>query len=155
MSFLLASKAPSYADEQLRVQLASLSVLSIAPAAGFNASSANAKPSPALEVALRDLTSSKIPDHGRLVQILGDLAKHREGVAAYSNEVDQLVEAEILGRAVVLVWKEVLQTLVEGALQLEEERLWWDNSLEGRQGVVLYLIQSESSLEDCTLLVTA
>lgn len=144
MSFLFASKAPSYADEQLKVQLASLSTLSIAPAAGFNASStSNAKPAPALEVALRDLASSSIPDHDKLVQVLVDLAKHRESVSSYSNEVDQLVEAEVLGRAVVLVWKEVLQALVEGALQLEEERLWWDNSLAGRQGVLVYLVQSK------------
>jgi len=147
MAFLFASAPPSYADEQLRVHLASLSTLSIAPSADFAASDANGKPSPALENALHELTSSKLPDHDKLVYILKELGKNREAVSSYASQVDELVEAEIMGRAVVLVWKEVLQVLVEGALQLEEEKLWWDNSLDGRRGVITYLVQSESSLE--------
>lgn len=141
MSFLFASAAPSYAEEQLRSHLSSLSTLSIAPAAQFSTN--DVKPSPALESALHDLSASKVPDREKLVQILSGLAKQREGVSAYSSDIDKLVEAEILGRAVILVWKEVLQVLVEGALQLEEERNWWDLSLTGRRGVLLYLVQSE------------
>lgn len=141
MSFLFASAAPSYAEEQLKSHLSSLSTLSIAPAAQFSPN--EAKPSPALEAALHDLSASKTPDHEKLVQILRGLAKQREAVSAYATEVDKLVEAEVLGRAVILVWKEVLQALVEGALQLEEERSWWDSSLLGRRGVLVYLVQSE------------
>jgi len=143
MSFLFASPPPSYADEQLRAHLASLSTLSIAPSSEF--STADAKASPALETALHELTSSKVPDHDKLISILKDLGKSREGVAAYASQVDELVEAEVMGRAVVLVWREVLQALVEGALQLEEERSWWDQSLNGRRGVITYLVQSEST----------
>lgn len=143
MSFLFASPAPSFAEEQSRSHLSSLSTLSIAPAAQFSAK--DAKPSPALETALHDLSASKVPSRERLVSILSELAKNREGVAAYTaNEVDKLVEAEVLGRAVILVWKEVLQTLVDGTVQLEEERSWWDASLTGRRGVLIYLVQSMS-----------
>jgi len=142
MSFLFASEPPSYADEQLRAHLASLSVLSIAPSTDF--STADAKPTPALESALHELTSSTAPDHDKLVSILKDLGKYKEGVSSYASGVDEQVEAEVMCRVVILVWKEVLQALVEGALQLEEERIWWDNSLNGRQGVIIYLIQSES-----------
>jgi len=141
MSFLFASAPPSYADEQLRVHLASLSTLSIAPSDDF--STTDAKATPALESALHELTSSTAPDHDKLVAILRDLGKYKESVSAYASQVDELVEAEVMGRAVILVWKQVLQALVEGALQLEEERIWWDGSLNGRQGVIIYLIQSE------------
>jgi hypothetical protein len=152
MSFLFASAPPSYADEQLRAHLASLSVLSIAPSTDFQ--TADAKPTPALESALHELTSSSAPDHDKLVSILKDLGKYKEGVSSYASGVDEQVEAEVMCRVVILVWKEVLQALVEGALQLEEERIWWDNSLNGRQGVIIYLIQSESrdgarSIECC------
>jgi hypothetical protein len=142
MSFLFASAPPSYADEQLRAHLASLSVLSIAPSTDFQ--TADAKATPALESALHELTSSLAPDHDKLVAILKDLGKYKEGVSSYASGVDEQVEAEVMCRVVILVWKEVLQALVEGALQLEEERIWWDNSLNGRQGVIIYLIQSES-----------
>lgn len=142
MSFLFASAPPSYADEQLRAHLASLSVLSIAPSTDFQ--TADAKATPALESALHELTSSTAPDHDKLVSILKDLGKYKEGVSSYASGVDEQVEAEVMCRVVILVWKEVLQALVEGALQLEEERIWWDNSLNGRQGVIIYLIQSES-----------
>jgi nuclear-control-of-ATPase protein 2 len=148
MSFLFASAPPSYADEQLRTHLASLSTLSIAPSADFSSSGtgADAKPSPGLQNALHDLTASSPPDHDTLVSILKELGKSREAVTSYASQVDELVEAEVMGRAVVLVWKEVLQSLVEGALQLEEEKLWWDGSLEGRRGVITYLVQSESTI---------
>ena len=146
MAFLFASAPPSYADEQLRVHLASLSTLSLAPSGDF--STADAKATPALETALHELTSSTAPDRKKLVQVLKDLAKQREGVASYASQVDELVEAEVMGRAVVLVWKEVLQALVEGALQLEEERSWWNTSLDGRRGVITYLVQSKSLCSD-------
>jgi nuclear-control-of-ATPase protein 2 len=142
MAFLFASTPPSYADEQLRVHLASLSTLSIAPSGDFSTS--DAKATPALETALHELTSSTAPDRKKLISVLQDLAKQRDGVASYASQVDELVEAEVMGRAVVLVWKEVLQALVEGALQLEEERSWWDTSLDGRRGVITYLVQSKS-----------
>ena len=48
-------------------------------------------------------------------------------------------------RAVTMVWKEVLEMYVQGALQLEEERSWWDISLHSSNGVAFYLIQSKSS----------
>jgi hypothetical protein len=143
MSFLFASAPPSYADEQLRAHLASLSTLSIAPSTDF--STADAKPTPALETALHELTASKAPDHDKLVSVLRDLGKYKEGVSSYASQVDDLVEAEVMGRAVILVWKEVLQALVDGAQQLEEERSWWELSLNGRQGVIVYLVQSELS----------
>jgi nuclear-control-of-ATPase protein 2 len=68
--------------------------------------------------------------------------------ASYGNgneereEMDRVVEAEIVMRAVTMVWKEVMQAYVEGALRLEQERSWWDASLMSRRGVGIYLLQS-------------
>lgn len=84
----------------------------------------------------------------KIVDVLRSLLKPRDQgvVAGYAveSEVDRLVEAELMARAVTMVWKEVIQALLEGALALEAERSWWDASLSSRRGVGIYLVQSAS-----------
>lgn len=62
---------------------------------------------------------------------------------AVQSEIDRVVEREIMGRAVTIVWKEVLDDLMKAAVELEAEKGWWDVVLTSRMGVSVYLIQSE------------
>jgi hypothetical protein len=55
------------------------------------------------------------------------------------------LENEVISRAATMVWKEVLDAFVRGALELEEERNWWDSVVNSHRGVVIYLIQSRST----------
>ncbi|WVQ83182.1 hypothetical protein IAT38_005321 [Cryptococcus sp. DSM 104549] len=143
MAFLFHSSTPTYADEQLSAHLSSLSTLPInLPQSSFTTSSV--PPSPRLQSALQDLSSSRPISKEKLIELLESLASDQGG--AYSaearNELDGVLEAEVIGRAVTVVWKEVMQVFVEGALKLEEERAWWDASLSSRRGVGIYLIQT-------------
>ena len=36
-----------------------------------------------------------------------------------------------------------MQNLVDGALKLEEERVWWESCINSRRGVGQYLLQSQ------------
>lgn len=64
--------------------------------------------------------------------------------------MDATVQAEVMGRAVTMVWKEVLEVLIGIALELEQERSWWESSVNSRRGVGIYLVQSESNLASLT-----
>lgn len=142
---LFSSSAPSYADEQLSTHLSSLATLPLAPSNQLTSTSA--EPSSYLSNALHELSTSKPPSRETLVAVLRSLSQGLASSSAsngmYVSEVDEMAEAEVMGRIVVLVWKEVLQVLLDGALALEEERSWWDNSLIGKRGVGIYLVQSE------------
>lgn len=149
MSFLLggSSSTPSYAAEQLTHHLASISTLPIHLNTTSSAQSSQTdRPSSHLESALSELSSSRPPTRDQLLTILQSLAKQEEGSRyAVQSEMDRVVEGEVLGRAVTVLWKEVLDELLRSALQLEAERTWWDNVLNTRLGIPIYLLQSELS----------
>ncbi|WVQ98162.1 hypothetical protein IAU59_005284 [Kwoniella sp. CBS 9459] len=155
MAFLFHASAPSYADEQLSSHLSALSTLplSIPPTPSYATATSSHhpdKPNKKLQSALHDLSTTKSVPREKLIEVLESLTAVSQGVgrdgyqveAEKKSEIDGVVEAEVLGRAITMVWKEALQTLVEGALELEEERAWWDSSLNTRRGVGVYLIQT-------------
>lgn len=163
MSWLFSSPPPSYAEEQAYAQLSALSTLPI-DLTGSSASTARAsepsdessgsRRSPRqvkLESALHELTSSRSISHDKLIEVLRDLAEidvpsgAQHSASAGAGEQDGPLEAEVFGRAITVVWKEVMQAFVEAALKLDEERSWWDGSVHTRRGVGIYLVQSGSS----------
>jgi len=142
MAFLFASPPPSYAQEQLHGHLSSLSTL---PVSVPHTQSAPDKPSSHLESALHELSSSRPPSQSKLKEVLKELADAdvKNDRFAVQSEIDRVVEGEIMGRAVTLVWKEVLDDLMRAAVELNGEKGWWDGVLTSRTGVTIYLIQSE------------
>ncbi|WWC68050.1 uncharacterized protein I206_101969 [Kwoniella pini CBS 10737] len=149
MSFLFYTSTPSYASEQLSSHLSSLSTLPITtPPSELSTSSAlpistASKPNHKLESALRDLSSTKHVNREKLIEVLQSLNEsHNDLTTTEKNELDQEVEVEILSRSITIVWKEVLQSLLDDALRLDEERSWWEGSLNSRRGVGLYLLQT-------------
>ncbi|RSH92300.1 Nuclear control of ATPase protein 2 [Saitozyma podzolica] len=89
-----------------------LSTLSTLPVTLEPSLRAAAAPPPALQSALHELSSTKP------------------------------IPARSSSRAATMVWKEVLDAFVRGALELEEERNWWDSVVNSHRGVVIYLIQT-------------
>ncbi|AFR97473.1 hypothetical protein CNAG_04746 [Cryptococcus neoformans var. grubii H99] len=146
MASIFHSHTSSYASEQLQSQLSALSTLPITfpPSTQLHVQQSTT-PKPHLQSALSELSSSKPISKERLQQILEDLssAKEQEGYATEQlSEIDELVEVEVMGRAVTVLWKEVLDAFIDGALNLERERVWWDSVLNSRRGVSVYLIQT-------------
>lgn len=144
MSWLIASAPSTYSEEQLHRQLSALSTLPV----NFNTSSSLTsprKPSPALEDALHALGGSGPVKRDELIGILRALSQ--EGVSNIrgfsQDDGNGAVEAEVIGRAVTMVWKEVIQDLIDSALALEEERSWWDQHVNSRRQIATYLLQSE------------
>jgi nuclear-control-of-ATPase protein 2 len=143
MSFLFTSPPPSYAEEQLSWHLSTLSTLPVTLEPSLRAAAA---PPPALQSALHELSSTKPIPREKLVEVLKSLSK--ESVGAYrADEGIKVLEHEVISRAATMVWKEVLDAFVRGALELEEERNWWDAVVNSHRGVIIYLIQSESTLQ--------
>jgi nuclear-control-of-ATPase protein 2 len=143
MSWLLTSTTPTFAEEQLFQQLSALSTLPVS----FSASSAVAarKPSPALENALHKLGGSGPVKRDELIAVLKSLAQEG-GISTSGFSQDDgngAIEVEVVGRAVTMVWKEVIQALVDSALELEEERSWWERMVNSRRQIATYLVQSE------------
>ena len=139
MAYLFAGSPPSYAEERLSNHLGSLSTLPTQ----FPQSVSPTRANPVLDAALVDLSASRPLTVEKVKDVLQSLTR---STAEYGgdSDVDRLIEAEVLARAVTMVWKEVLQSLLEGALRLEEERSWWDMGLSSRKGVGIYLVQSTS-----------
>ena len=150
MAYLFTSNPPSYAEERLSSHLSSLSTLPVhLPPQSQSFTSQSSRPNPTLQLALHTLSASKPLTPDKVIEVLQSLSRGKDqNVAAYTtdSDVDKLVEAEVLSRAVTMVWKEVMQALLDGALKLEEERSWWDASLNSNRGVGLYLLQSKSNL---------
>lgn len=149
----LRSSPPSYAHEQLSSQLAALSTLPISLSASASISpSTPTQPNPAYESALHELSSSQPVSRDVLVDVLRNLSSLSRQASAGSgpqlqlSSVDATLHAEVMGRAVTMVWTEVMEVLIAAALALEEERGWWETSVNSRRGVGIYLIQSERPL---------
>ncbi|WVR04733.1 hypothetical protein IAU60_001744 [Kwoniella sp. DSM 27419] len=150
MSFLFHSSSPSYADEALSGHLSALSTIPLnlpSSSSAYTTSASHSKPNKRLQSALHELSSSRPLTKDKLIEVLEALSKPQTQEDGYSaeiasSELDGVVEAEVLARAVTMVWKETLQALVDGALRLEEERTWWDSALSSRRGVGVYLMQT-------------
>lgn len=145
MSFLFSSSStPSYAAEQLTHHLSSISTLPVNLTVTSAQKGHSDKPSRHLEEALSELSASKPPTRDQLIAVLEALAKQQEGNGRFAvqSEMDRVVEGEVLGRAVTVLWKEVLDELLSDALTLEKEKTWWDGVLNSRTGVPIYLLQS-------------
>jgi len=148
MSYLFNTSPASYAEEKLSSHLSSLSTLPInlpQTQSTSYSSPSQPKPSPRLQNALSELSTSRPLTRQQVIDILKTLSQPRNDGYYTISEIDRVVEAEVLSRAVTVVWKEVLEELLNGALELEEEREWWDGSLSSRRGVGVYLLQSKLS----------
>jgi nuclear-control-of-ATPase protein 2 len=164
MSFLFSQPIPSYAQEQLSTQLSALSTLPLTSStssisfAGSNSAatsslrqSGTASPyhddrdlDPAYVEALNALSASDVKKED-LVKVLKMLSEQVSANVAGASRADAAVREEVLGRATTMAWKEVMEVLIRAALELEEERGWWESSVNSRRGVGIYLIQCECS----------
>lgn len=153
MSFLFAQSVPSYAQEQLSTQLSALSTLpltSSSPAATSSLRrSGTASPyhdedelDPSYVEALSTLSRADV-SKDELIKLLKTLSKSELGTASTGNRADAAMREEVMGRATTIAWKEVMEVLIRAALELEEERGWWESSVNSRRGVGIYLIQCE------------
>ncbi len=151
MAYLFASSPASYAEEKLSNHLGSLSTLPVrlhsSSTQSYTSQQRPTRAKPAFEAALLELSASRPLTTVKVIDVLRSLTKAKDqaliGEYVAETDVDKLVEAEVMARAVTMVWKEVMQVLLEGALALEEERSWWESSLSSRRGVGTYLVQSE------------
>nr|ODN89520.1 hypothetical protein L203_02231 [Cryptococcus depauperatus CBS 7841] len=148
MALFFRSQPSSYASEQLLSQLSSLSTLPVnLPPSASAFYSQQAPPSPHLQNALLELSSHKIGKQ-KLEKVLNNLVQHLKRTEYKTQEasgLDELLELEVLGRAVTVLWKEVLEMFVHEALKLEEERDWWNSLIRSRQGVSIYFLQTMPS----------
>ncbi|KAJ9125559.1 hypothetical protein QFC22_000521 [Naganishia vaughanmartiniae] len=150
---LFRSSAPSYAYEELNHSLTALSTIPVSiPATLIANEHESSSSTPVIRAALRDLSASKPITRSKLVNVLKTIADTQEqhapgaassasGLAAY-NAIDKVMEAEIMARAVTVLWREALDTIVEGALALERERVWWEAVVGSSFDISLYFIQS-------------
>jgi nuclear-control-of-ATPase protein 2 len=140
---LFAAPAQSYAQEQLSVHLTSLTTLPVdIPASELKATAEPSLASDRLQHAISELIQAKPPTLARLGEILQSLSKE-DVAAAEVSDLDREAEAEVVTRAVSLIWAHVMEVFVNGALRLEDDRSWWDYSASSRMGTVIYLVQSE------------
>lgn len=144
---LFRSSAPSYAFEELNHSLTALSTIPVAIPATLLADGQPASPlTHVIKAALRDLSTSKPITRGKLLHVLQTIAEAQDRIQATTanagyNAIDKVMEAEIMARAVTVLWRETLDTVVEGALALEQERIWWEAVVGSRFDVSLYFIQ--------------
>jgi len=156
---LFRQSPQSYAHEELNHSLTALSTIPISiPVSVLGNSETHGPVSPfshTIERALSDLSTSRPIDRKQLEVVLQSLIDAHEQTradvssssAAVSQQVvtpiDKVREAQIMARAVTVVWKEVLDDLMQGALALEHDLHWWQGVLDSRRDIGLYFIQSE------------
>ena len=156
---LFRQSPQSYAHEELNHSLTALSTIPISiPVSVLGNSETHGPVSPfshTIERALSDLSTSRPIDRKQLEVVLQSLIdaheQTRADVSSSSDAVSQQVvtpidkvrEAQIMARAVTVVWKEVLDDLMQGALALEHDLHWWQGVLDSRRDIGLYFIQSE------------
>lgn len=149
MSKFIVAPPPTYAQEQLSHHLGALATLpvqlpsdAIAKEEDEGTVPSHRLPTEHLQSALKELTQVKPPSEKRLVSILQTLSGDDLKQSSLSD-VDRAAEAEILTRAVSMIWSYVMQTFVDGALKLEDDRAYWEVALSTRTGTIKYLIQSK------------
>lgn len=147
MSFF-SSPPPSYAQEQLQAHLGQLTTLPVVVPVAALETTTDVVPSRAsdrLQHALAQLTAGKPPSLDKLADILDSVQRADDEVEVSEITVlDREAQAEVVTRAVSLIWAHTMQTFVDGALQLEDDRAWWDYAISSRTGTVVYLVQSRS-----------
>lgn len=139
------SKIPtSFSEEQLKRNLSALSSIpvTVSDPSSLTAES-SAAPSPELKDALDELSSSDPPSMSKLASLLDNLANPKGDISGIKNTgpVDDVARAEILARAVTIIWAHVTENLIDSALALDEDLTYWDVSLQSRWGATRYLVQ--------------
>ncbi|ORX33993.1 ATP synthase regulation protein NCA2-domain-containing protein [Kockovaella imperatae] len=131
----------TFASESLDFQLASISTLPINLSSQLSTSAA---PNSALVAALHELSTTKPPIRNKLESVLQTLVEERPSTKGAQNVrgVDKVMQEEIVARAVTMIWKEVLDQLMEVARELESERRYWENVLNSQLGVGVYFVQT-------------
>lgn len=140
----------SFSDEQLKHNLSALSSIPLTVADPSQLSAASVTPSRQLKDALDQLSSSDTPSMSQLADLLQQVANppgNVSGTAANVNAVDAAAEAEILARAVTIIWSNVTSDLIDSALELDDDLTYWELGLQSRWGAVMYLVQCEWALE--------
>ena len=155
---LFRQSPQSYAHEELNHSLTALSTIPISiPVSVLGNSETHGPVSPfshTIERALSDLSTSRPIDRKQLEVVLqslidaheqtrADVSSSAAGSQQVVTPIDKVREAQIMARAVTVVWKEVLDDLMQGALALEHDLHWWQGVLDSRRDIGLYFIQSE------------
>ena len=158
---LIRQSTPSYAFEELNHSLTALSTIPISIPISVLGNSETGEVSSAsgtIERALRDLSTSRPITKKQLEGVLQSLvdlyenaqeAQGQDGAYGQSNAVmttpiDKVREAQIMARAVTVVWREILDQVMQGALALEHDLNYWQSMLDSRRDVGLYFVQCES-----------
>lgn len=141
------SPPSSFSEEQLKHNLGTLSSipLTVSDPSTLSAESTSATPSPKLKDALDELSASDPPSMRKLAHLLKDIANPSGNISGIANvsPVDAAAEAEILARAVTIIWSNVTDDLIESALELDDDLTYWEIGLQSRWGAVIYLVQCE------------
>ena len=133
MSFLFSSSVPSYADEQTA---ACFSYLALQP--GPSKVTAAVGRSGVLKAVAAEISATRPVSRSRLVELLEQVKEN----AASLDSQDEVTD-EVMARMTALVWREVMRTIVDGAVRVDAERSWWEQVIHSRRGVGVYLVQSE------------
>jgi nuclear-control-of-ATPase protein 2 len=129
----------------------SLEVLSAIDVGIPEASVASVSPSDRVGTAAKELATSKPLTRAKLASILRSLqvAPEETRQAGFRpaspshNVADNLLEADMMARAVTMAWKETMDVLMDHAQQMTRELEWWKSVSEKRRNVGLYFLQSE------------
>jgi nuclear-control-of-ATPase protein 2 len=158
---LIRQSTPSYAFEELNHSLTALSTIPISipiSVLGNSETGEISSVSGTIERALRDLSTSRPITRKQLegvLQSLVDLYENAQGSQAqdrggYSQAnavtttpIDKVREAQIVARAVTVVWREILDEFMQGALALEHDLNYWQSMLDSRRDIGLYFVQCE------------
>ncbi len=150
MAWIFSNAPSTYAFEQLNHSLSALSTIPISVPESLVA---DVKASPTVENGLRELSRAKPITKEHLIQVLETLTNSPDSSSgnnageasqtAVKTPVDKVVEAEIMARAVTVLWKETLEAAMAGAMELEQERVWWEGIIGSRTNVGLYFVQCE------------
>lgn len=141
----------SFSEEQLKHNLGTLSSipLTVSDPSKLSAESTSATPSKKLKDALDELSASDPPSMHKLAHLLKDIAQPTGNISGIANvsAVDSAAEAEILARAVTIIWSNVTDDLIDSALELDDDLTYWEIGLQSRWGAVIYLVQCKCRVE--------
>jgi nuclear-control-of-ATPase protein 2 len=156
---LIRQSTPSYAFEELNHSLTALSTIPISIPISVLGNSETGEVSSAsgtIERALRDLSTSKPITRKQLEGVLQTLVDLYDNAQASTQEqgygqsnavtttpIDKVREAQIMARAVTVVWREILDDFMQGALALEHDLNYWQAMLDSRRDIGLYFVQCE------------
>lgn len=164
---LIRQSTPSYAFEELNHSLTALSTIPISipiSVLGNSETGEISSASSTIERALRDLSTSRPITRKQLEGVLQSLVDIYENAqdsqsqgqgqdhgygqtnGVVTTPIDKVREAQIMARAVTVVWREILDELMQGALALEHDLNYWQSMLDSRRDIGLYFVQCESTV---------